>query len=97
MKTRYIYPCLVNYDEADKIYYVQFIDIPEAFTDGDTLEEAIINAKDVLELCLYEYIKIAKEIPGPTQKAIKTNENEKVVSFSPVVEETDEEGNAGHA
>lgn len=37
------YPC--NIREENDIYYVNFLDFEEAFTDGETFEEAIKNAK----------------------------------------------------
>ena len=41
MKDTYTFPCIIKFDEEDKIYYVRFPDIEEAFTDGDSLKEAI--------------------------------------------------------
>ena len=38
------YPCEISQDEEG--YQVQFTDFPEGFTDGDSLEEAITNARD---------------------------------------------------
>ena len=47
MKEKYIYPCVVH--EKDGIYYANFKDFDACFTDGESIEEVIINAKDVLE------------------------------------------------
>lgn len=58
------YPC--NIREENGIYYVNFLDFDEAFTDGETFEEAIKNAKDVLEAVAYSYIKHKKKLPKPT-------------------------------
>ena len=58
------YPC--NIREENDIYYVNFLDFDEAFTDGETFEEAIKNAKDVLEAVAYSYIKNKKKLPKPT-------------------------------
>lgn len=51
-RSKYIYPAVFSHDEDG--FYVEFPDIHNCFTDGDTLEEAMENAKDVLELMLYE-------------------------------------------
>ena len=58
------YPCKIR--EENDIYYVNFLDFEEAFTDGETFEEAIKNAKDVLEAVAYSYIKHKKKLPKPT-------------------------------
>ncbi|MEA5135678.1 MAG: type II toxin-antitoxin system HicB family antitoxin [Candidatus Fimivivens sp.] len=51
--SKYIYPAIFSKD--DNGYSVVFPDIENCFTDGETLEEAMENAKDVLELMLYDY------------------------------------------
>ena len=60
MKNRYVYPCIVTQDNNEGIYYIQFVDFKEAFTDAQSLEDSIVYAKEVLELCLYEYFKLNK-------------------------------------
>ena len=79
MKNRYVYPCIVTHDNNEGIYYIQFVDFKEAFTDAQSLEESIVYAKEVLELCLYEYFKLNKEIPEPSTEGIKTKENEYLI------------------
>ena len=79
MKSRYVYPCIVTHDKNEGIYYIQFVDFKEAFTDAQSLEESIVYAKEVLELCLYEYVKLNKEIPEPSTEGIKTKENEYLI------------------
>lgn len=76
MKDTYTFPCIIKFDEEDKIYYVRFPDIEEAFTDGDSLKEAIYNAQEVLGLVIYEREKMGREIPKATESMIKTGENE---------------------
>lgn len=48
---RIFYPCEISQDEEG--YQVQFTDFPEGFTDGDSLEEAITNARDLLGALLF--------------------------------------------
>lgn len=48
-------------------YFVQFVDLDEAFTEGATLEEALFNAAEVLTAMLDWRLDEAKEIPLPSQ------------------------------
>lgn len=82
MKDTYTFPCIIKFDEEDKIYYVRFPDIEEAFTDGDSLKEAIYNAQEVLGLVIYEREKMGKEIPNATESMIKTGDNESLSYIS---------------
>lgn len=49
-------------------HLVQFVDLEEAFTEGDTLEEAIFNARDVLSMVLAQRIEDGKDVPGPSAR-----------------------------
>lgn len=77
MKEKYIYPCVVY--EEDGIYYADFRDFNGCFTDGESLEELIINVKDVLEGTLFTLLKNNLEIPEPTMKKIELKGNEFLV------------------
>ena len=77
MKEKYIYPCVVY--EEDGVYYADFRDFNGCFTDGESLEELIINAKDVLEGTLFTLLKNNLEIPEPTMKKIELKGNEFLV------------------
>ncbi len=48
-------------------YLVKFVDIPEAFTCGDTIEECIFNAKEVLDAILESRLEKNDEIPEPSK------------------------------
>ena len=48
----YEYPAIISYSKEDKVYYVDFPDMSNCFTDGMTLREALDNAEDVLNLML---------------------------------------------
>lgn len=82
MKDTYTFPCIIKFDQEDKIYYVSFPDIEEAFTDGDSLKEAIYNAQEVLGLVIYEREKMGREIPNATESMIKTGDNESLSYIS---------------
>lgn len=73
---RYSYPCIITLDEEDGIYYVNFPDLEDCFTDGDTLEEALYNAQDVLGLVLYSKEENGIEINPPKNDFIATKENQ---------------------
>ena len=73
-KSKYIYPAVISQDEDG--FYVEFPDILNCFTDGDTLEQTLENAKDVLELMLYEMETKNVEPPTATKITdIKCNES----------------------
>lgn len=50
-------------------YAVEFPDIPEAFTQGSTLEECMDMARDVLSIAVEEYAKAKKQPPSPSPLA----------------------------
>lgn len=62
---KYIYPAVFT-EESEGGYSVVFNDLESCYTCGDTLEEAMCMAKDVLELVLYGYEVDNKPIPSPT-------------------------------
>lgn len=47
-------------------YAVEFPDIPEAFSEGKTLDECIINAGEVLAIAAEEYRLAKKLLPEPS-------------------------------
>ena len=61
---RVLYPCKIR--KEDGVYYVEFVDFPECFTDGESPEEVLTNARDVLEGILFSYIKNGQPLPSPS-------------------------------
>ncbi|MHC9544629.1 MAG: type II toxin-antitoxin system HicB family antitoxin [Vulcanimicrobiota bacterium] len=53
--------------ESENMYFCKFIDFPNAFTQGDTMEELSEMARDVLSLVLEDYLDDEREFPAPTQ------------------------------
>ncbi len=49
-------------------FFVRFIDIPEAVTQGQTKDECEFNGAEVLSLILEEYIESGRAIPTPKQR-----------------------------
>lgn len=65
------YPAKIIYDKTDKRYFVQFINFEEAFTEGESLEEAFFNASDVLTLILEGRLDEKQVIPSPSKVKTK--------------------------
>jgi antitoxin HicB len=60
------YPVTLTPDKQAGGYVVTFVDIPEAITQGDTLEEALEMAKDGLETALEFYFEENRPVPMPS-------------------------------
>ncbi len=61
------YPATLSL-QADGGYFVQFVDLPDTFTEGRTKEEALFNAGEVLSAMLAWRLDEAKDVPPPSQK-----------------------------
>ena len=59
------YPAIVS-EQEEGGYIVSFPDMDEAFTEGDTLDEAIYNAVDVLTLTLESRVDEGMPVPEPS-------------------------------
>ncbi len=59
---KYLYPAVFTKEEAG--YSVNFPDVESCYTSGETLEEAMEMAEDVLCLTLYGLEQDGKEIPA---------------------------------
>lgn len=59
------YPARITKEE-DGIFFVSFPDINEAMTQGETLEEALFNAFEVLTLTMEYRLDENQEIPEPS-------------------------------
>jgi len=62
MKVSYPY----TLEQDDESYFVQFVDIDEAFTQGDTEESAAFNAAEVLTAVLVYRLEQGQDIPEPS-------------------------------
>ena len=60
-----LYPAIFEPQEPSG-YFVRFIDIPEAITQGQTIEECMFNGSEVLSLVLEEHLDSEREIPQPS-------------------------------
>ena len=63
-----LYPAIFEYDKSEKRYTVSFPDLSEAITEGETLEEAVFNASEVLTLTLEGRVDEGIDIPRPSSR-----------------------------
>ena len=75
MKTKYIYPAIFTKEE--KGYFVCFPDIQPCYTEGATLEEAAVMAKDVLESRIEVALEKNEALPIPSN--IDTLKGDKIM------------------
>ena len=64
MKTKYAYPAIFMKEETG--YFVRFPDIMPCYTEGKTIEDAVINAKDVLESRIEVALERGEKLPEPS-------------------------------
>jgi len=64
LKTKYAYPAIFTKEESG--YFVKFPDIQPCYTEGSTIEEAVIMAKDVLESRIETALERGEALPAPS-------------------------------
>ncbi|MDN5850991.1 MAG: type II toxin-antitoxin system HicB family antitoxin [Nitrococcus sp.] len=62
---RYVYPAVLT-PAQEGGFLVAFPDVPEAITDGDTREEALLEAADALDCAMGFYVEAREPIPTPS-------------------------------
>jgi len=77
---KYVYPAIFSPSE-DGGFTVSFPDVSGCYTEGDTLAEAIEQAKDALCLMLYDLEEREEAIPVPTSINDVTTEKNDIVSL----------------
>ncbi|MFZ5798600.1 MAG: type II toxin-antitoxin system HicB family antitoxin [Desulfobulbaceae bacterium] len=65
------YPSKITKDKQER-YFVRFLDFDEAVTDGESMEEALFNAQEVLTLTIEGRMDEGIDIPDPRQTTGKT-------------------------
>ena len=70
MNMRFVYPVLLTVDPDDGGYVVTCRDVPEAITQGETIEEALEEAADALDEALCGRINHARGIPESSARQI---------------------------
>ncbi len=61
------YPATVE-AQKDGSFLVKFVDLPDTFTEGQTEEEALFNAAEVLSAMLAWRLDESKDVPTPSHK-----------------------------
>jgi predicted RNase H-like HicB family nuclease len=64
MKTKYAYPAV--FEKEENGYFVNFPDIKPCYTEGKTLEEAVIMANDVLKSRIEVALERKEVLPVPS-------------------------------
>ena len=62
------YPAKITHEKEDSSYLVEFIDFPEAITEGKSFDEAFFNASEVLTLTIEGRIEEEIDIPKPSKQ-----------------------------
>lgn len=76
---QFTYAVRLAADKRDGGYVVTCRDLPEAITQGETLEDALAEAADALEEAIAGRISDGRDIPMPTN----AKRNERMVSVPP--------------
>lgn len=63
----FMYPITLTPDTTDGGFVVTFVDMPEAITQGDTEEQALVAARDALESALDFYFEDKRTVPPPSK------------------------------
>lgn len=66
---RFTYPATLTPDEEDGGYVVTFADVPEAITQGESLEDSLDAGAGALEAAIAGSILDARDIPAPSAPA----------------------------
>ena len=61
------FPVTLTPDERNGGFVVTFRDIPEAITQGETVEDALVMAKDALETAMEFYFEDKRCVPAPSK------------------------------
>jgi antitoxin HicB len=61
------YPAMIE-PQPEGRFFVQFVDLPDTFTEGGTWEEALFNAAEVLSGMLDVKMEYGHDIPPPSRE-----------------------------
>lgn len=64
---RFTYPVRLTRDRADGGFVVSCRDLPEAITQGDTVEQALSQAEGALQAAIEARIEDGMDVPPPSQ------------------------------
>ena len=70
----FIYPSIIHEDED--MFWVEFPDLTGCQSQGDTIEEVLVNGSEALELYILTLADLKKPVPKPSNiKDIKIDNN----------------------
>ncbi len=64
MRDNYVYPAKITQENGNMT--LSFIDFPDLIAVGESIDEVIEGAQEVLALTLIDYIEQKKELPSPS-------------------------------
>ncbi|QQE79595.1 type II toxin-antitoxin system HicB family antitoxin [Alicyclobacillus sp. SO9] len=65
---KYIFPSVFDPAEGDEVgYTVTFPDLPGCITEGDTTDAALANAREAMELWLWDAEQHREDMPVPSE------------------------------
>ena len=70
MKENYTYPAAIERLEGE--ITLTFLDFPNYMASGETMEEAVQSAQEVLALAILDYVDTGRELPKP-QEILQNN------------------------
>jgi len=68
----YDFKVLLEPDEEAGGYVVTCPSLPGCYSQGDTIEEALANIREAIELCLEDMVALGQAVPDPTNTLIGT-------------------------
>jgi len=68
----FIYPVTLTPDNEDGGFVVKFIDLPEAITQGENVDDALLEAADCLEEAIAN--RIAMGLPIPNSSSLRSGQ-----------------------
>ena len=77
---KYVYPAIFTQEDGG-LYSVEFRDLESCYTCGDDIDDAVLNAQDVLSMVLYRYEKNGMAVPKPSNIANIEIDNKSFVSY----------------
>jgi antitoxin HicB len=73
-----LFPANISFDQNDLRYFIDFPDIAEAITEGESMEEAFFNASEALTLAIEGRLEEGLVVPEPSL----CKKNQKLISPS---------------
>ena len=64
------YVFAIRYEAKEPAYTVEYLDVPEIITSGETLAEAFANACEALDLHLESLQKLGQPLPQPKHRLV---------------------------